>query len=286
MEADPLPFTVESHTAGDGYVWKSRRYSPPGRPRAEVVCVHGIQSHAGWYEHSCREMAKAGYAVSFFDRRGSGMNDRDRGDAPSFRRLLDDLAEALRPLREARKTVHLVAISWGAKPATALQRRHPGLVDGLALLCPGFCPIVGPSLRERLAIVWSRLTNPTRLFSVPLNDPELFTATPRWQEFVRDEPLGLRKATARLLIESARLDGYLRFVPKYIRVPVLLLLAQHDRIIDNARTRRFVGKFASPDKTVVELPGTHHTLEFEPDPKVFLDPLLGWLDTHCPREEQ
>jgi alpha-beta hydrolase superfamily lysophospholipase len=282
MEAEPLPYTIESHTAGDGYVWKSRRYLPAGRARAEVVCVHGIQSHAGWYEHSCREMARAGYAVSFFDRRGSGMNERARGDAPSFRRLLADIAEALRPLREARKTVHLLGISWGGKPATALQRRHPGLTDGLILLCPGFCPVVGPSFRERLAILWARLTRPTRLFPVPLNDPQLFTATPRWQQFICDDPLGLRQATARLLLESARLDGYLNFVPKYVRVPVLLLLAEHDRIIDNARTRRYVEKFAGSDSTVVELPGTHHTLEFEPDPRVFLDPLLGWLDRHSP----
>src|SRR5437879_3701542 len=66
------------------------------------------------------------------------------------------------------------------------------------------------------------------------------------------------------------------------RAGVLLLLAEHDRIIDNARTRTFVGTFASADKTVVELSGTHHTLEFEPDPRVFLDPLLGWLDKHSP----
>jgi hypothetical protein len=34
----------------------------------------------------------------------------------------------------------------------------------------------------------------------------------------------------------------------------------------------------------VDLPGTHHTLEFEPDPRVFLDTLLGWLDKHSPRD--
>jgi alpha-beta hydrolase superfamily lysophospholipase len=285
IEADHLPYQIETHTAGDGYVWKSRHYPPPATARAEVVCVHGIQSHAGWYEHSCRELAKAGYSVSFFDRRGSGMNKRDRGDAPSFRRLLDDLTGALRPLRAERKTVHLVGISWGGKLVTALQRRQPGLVDGLILLCPGFCPKVAPTVPERFAILWSRLTNPTRLFPVPLSDAQLFTDDPRWQQFVRDDPMAVRLATARLLLESARLDGYLRIVPRHVRVPFLLLLAGNDRIIDNSRTLRFVQRFASTDKTVLELPGTHHTLEFEPDPKVFLDPLLDWLDHHSPRSQ-
>jgi alpha-beta hydrolase superfamily lysophospholipase len=273
------PYTVETHTAGDGYRWRLRRYDPPGSPRAHVVGIHGIQSHAGWYEHSCTALSRAGFAVYFIDRRGSGMNEGARGDAPGFRRLLDDLAEFLRTLRDGpRRPVFLAAISWGGKLAAALPRRHPGLVDGLALLCPGFYPRVKPPFRQRLNILWSRLVRPRKLFPVPLNDPELFTATPGWQQFIRDDPLGLRRVTARFLIESVRLDGYLRFVPKHVRLPVLLLLAEHDRIIKNDKTRRLLERFASADKEEIEYPGAHHTLEFEPDPGRFIEDLRDWLE--------
>jgi alpha-beta hydrolase superfamily lysophospholipase len=174
-----------------------------------------------------------------------------------------------------------VGISWGGKLAVALQRRHPGLVDGLCLLCPGFFARVRPPLRQRLAILWARLRAPRRLFPIPLNDPELFTATPRWQRYLAEDPHRLREATARLLIESVRLDGYLRVVPRHVRVPVLLLLAEHDRIIDNRRTRRFVEGFATTDKEIIEYSGAHHTLEFEPDPEQFLTDLRDWLDRPC-----
>src|SRR5262245_25615046 len=206
------PFTVEAYTAGDGYVCRYRRYRPGGPPRAEVVGVHGIRSHGGWYEYSCARLARAAFGVSFLDRRGSGLNPEGRGAAPGFRRLLDDLADFLRPLRgPGRPPVFLVAISWGGKLAVALQRRHPGLVDGLALLCPGWFPNVRPPLLQRLRILGSRLVAPRRLFPIPLNDPELFTANPDRQRFIRDDDKGLRQATARLLTESVRLDGYLRF---------------------------------------------------------------------------
>jgi alpha-beta hydrolase superfamily lysophospholipase len=274
---------IEEFTAGDGYRWRYRRYPATGEPRAAVVCVHGIQSHGGWYQHSCGRLAEAGFTTYFLDRRGSGLNEAERGDAPGFRRLLDDLAEFLQTLPGSRKIpIFLVAISWGGKLAAALQKRHPGLVDGLALLCPGFCPIVRPPLRQRLGILWSRLTAPRRHFPIPLNDPALFTANPRWQQFLREDPLSLRTATARLLIESVRLDGYLRFVPKHVKVPVLVLLAGRDRIIDNARTRRFVARFASPDRTLIEYPEAHHTLEFEPDPDRFISDLRDWLERHTP----
>jgi alpha-beta hydrolase superfamily lysophospholipase len=289
------PFTIETHTSSDGYRWRYRRYAPAGKPRAQVVCIHGIQSHGGWYEYSCTRLAQARFTVSFLDRRGSGLNEQDRGDAPGFRRLLDDLAEFLRVVRgladeaPARDTnsspphptsppVFLAAISWGGKLAVALQRRHPGLVDGLALLCPGFYSRVKPSLGQRLRILGARLIKPRKLFPIPLNDPELFTATPKWQRFIQEDPLGLRQATARLLIESVRLDGYLRFVPQYVQVPVLLLLAEQDRIIKNEPTRRYVDRFATADKEVIEYPGAHHTLEFEPEPDRFISDLTNWFE--------
>jgi alpha-beta hydrolase superfamily lysophospholipase len=275
------PYTLLEQVAGDGYRWRYRHYAPPGPARAHVACIHGIQSHAGWYEYSCTRLSQAGFAVDFLDRRGSGVNQQSRGDAPGFRRLLDDLAEMLSSLRaRGPLPVFLVAISWGGKLAAALQRYRPGLVDGLALLCPGFFPRVRPPFFHRFRILWSRLVWPSRKFPVPLNDPELFTATPRWQTFIQEDALGLRKVTARLLIESVRLDYYLRFVPRHVHMPVLLLLAERDRIIANAPTRRFVERFAAVDKEIIEYPGAHHTLEFEPEPDRFIDDLRHWLERH------
>ena len=95
---------------------------------------------------------------------------------------------------------------------------------------------------------------------------------------MRDDPLRLHQATTRLLVESVRLDGYLRFTPKYVHVPVLLLLAGEDRVIRNERTREYVDRFATPDKEIIEYPGAHHTLEFEPEPSGFIGDLRGWLD--------
>ena len=281
--------SVEEHQSKDGYRWKYRKYAPATTPRGAVVFIHGIQSHGGWYEHSCTQLAKAGYDVYFLDRRGSGLNTLDRGDAPSFRRLLDDIAEFLTALPRtinrgdtvARLPVFLAAISWGGKLGVALERRHPGLIDGLALLCPGFFAKVSPPFWQRLGIFFVRLFRPRKKYLIPLNDPELFTASPRWQQFLRDDPLRLHHATARLLLESARLDGYLRFTTKYVHAPVLLMLAENDRVIRNDRTRAFVDRFVTKDKQVIEYPGAHHTLEFEPEPMRFIGDLRAWLDKHA-----
>jgi alpha-beta hydrolase superfamily lysophospholipase len=74
----------------------------------------------------------------------------------------------------------------------------------------------------------------------------------------------------------------LRYTPKYVHVPVLLMLASEDRIIRNELTRDYVNRFATPDKTIIEYTGAHHTLEFEPDPERWIGDLRAWLEKHAP----
>ena len=267
---------IDTQGASDGYVWRYCHFIPDMPPRAIVVCVHGIQSHAGWYWRSCEALVNRGYEVCFLDRRGSGTNSESRGDTPSFRRLLDDIAEYLQKRRGDRPIV-LLAISWGGKLAAALQRRYPGLVDALALFCPGFCPKVGLPFPRRLAIAVTRLVKPRHLFDIPLSEPELFTANPGFLQFLRNDDVSLRRATARFLVESVRLDAYLRWFPPQITMPVLLMLAGQDRIIDNRATRAFVERLVIGDVKVIEYPQAHHTLEFEPG-MPFLSDLLAWLE--------
>jgi alpha-beta hydrolase superfamily lysophospholipase len=273
--ADVVPWTW---TASDGYRWFYRHYPAAGKAQVTVVGIHGIQSHGGWYEASCRHLRDAGCDVYFADRRGSGQNETARGDTPGFRRLLDDLGEFLRTLKgPGRPPLLVMAISWGGKLGAGLCCRFPGLLDGLALLAPGFKPRVRPSPRERLNIALARLMDPTRMFPIPLNQPDLFTGTQHWQEFIASDRLALREATARFLVESIKFDFYLRRAPGHVTCPVLLMLAGQDRIIDNQLTRAYLERFATAHKTVIDYPQAHHTLEFEPDPKPIFNDLSQWI---------
>jgi len=206
--------------AEDGYELACRRYVPPagGWPRGLVIGLHGIQSHGGWYEASSRHLAAAGLAVYFPDRRGSGLNAAARGDAASWEQLVDDLvaveeraladwaahgndhasasrsmapgndhASASRSMAPGmgRLPVLLVGVSWGGKlAAAAAARMHGGRYAGVALLCPGICPqrdvALGTKLRIAAALAGG---GGARRFAIPLDDPALFTATPRWLDF-------------------------------------------------------------------------------------------------------
>ncbi len=274
------PFEIASFVTSGGYKLHYRHFQPVGIIKGTIVFIHGIQSHGGWYETSCKKFAQAGYRVLFLDRRGSGLNEVSRGDSPSFRTLLDDLKEFLQYQRKeiaGATPLILGAISWGGKIAFGLEIRMANLVDGFILLAPGFCPKVHPTRKERFFIALGSLFSPRRLFNIPLNDPELFTSNPAAQKFLKEDPLALRKATARFLLDSVRLDFYLRIFRTKISKPILLLIAGQDKIIDNEKTIAFVKRFASGSLTVRDYPEAHHTFEFEPEPQKHIEEIEEWL---------
>jgi alpha-beta hydrolase superfamily lysophospholipase len=270
-------------SAADGYTLRYRRYRPASSTRAAVLFLHGIQSHAGWYDGSCRFLAARGFDVFFVDRRGSGMNNQDRGFCTGVGQLCDDVVRCVNHVRMHAKglPVFLAAISWGAKLAVATLKRRPRLVDGLVLVTPGFAAKIGPTLRERLMIGWSFLLWPRRPIRVPLTDPELFTDNEEWKEFLRQDPRLLRVGTARLLMTSVFLDRQLPSAARRVDVPTVTFLAGRDRIIDNERVRRYVNGFAARDNRVIEYASAHHTLEFEQDPTPYFHDLADWLTEHA-----
>ena len=260
--------------ASDGYHLYFRAYVPNAAVKGHLVCLHGIQSHGGWYEESCRKLAAAGYIVSYLDRRGSGLNWVNRGDAPSYARLLDDIREFI-AADGLDVPVTLVATSWAGKLGVLLAAEEKPVMDRLVLLCPGLFPQVKPPLMVRLGIAAARFTKPTKLFPIPLGNPELFTEHESAKEFLGHDPLSLHDATARLLVESFWIDGAVKKILQLKPMPTLLMLAGKDRIIRNEVTRDWLKKVA-PHGMVIDYPEAHHTLEFEPG-QAFVGDLIEWL---------
>jgi alpha-beta hydrolase superfamily lysophospholipase len=270
--------------ASDGYDLAVLSY-PSARPEAlgHIVMIHGVQSHAGWYQGLGRRLAAAGYDCSFPDRRGSGANQVARGHARSAARLLDDLTELLAHLKSRpdgeQVPLTLGGISWGGKLAVVASARRPDLVDRLILLCPGLHPRVKISTREKIGVALAMATgrSATRRFPIPLADPALFTDNPHGRTFIANDPLSLRTATAGLFFASRVIDSWVKKAPGGIAQPVLLVLAEHDRVVDNARTRHYLDSLVTQQKELVELRSAQHTPEFDQDARTYVHAIIDWL---------
>lgn len=289
----PLIPRVDFYTAADGRRLAARVWnSATTPPRARVVFLHGITSHSGWYNRSSRHLASAGCEVHFLDRRGSGLNPHDRGDVDRYETWLSDVEVYLEHLckeqgagsREnvlppaPRPLPVLAGISWGGKLAVAVARHRPDLLQGLALICPGIYSYQQPNLLKRFLL---SLPMPARTerrhVSIPLADPRLFTDTPPWVSYVAEDPLSLRDITVRCAREDLQLTHYARESTSFPTLDMLLVLSGRDRIVDNMQTQAYFDGVAAKSKRLVEYAGAAHTLEFEPDPRPYLDDLTSWV---------
>ncbi|MBS3733583.1 MAG: alpha/beta fold hydrolase [Phycisphaerae bacterium] len=271
----------ETLPLGDGYeagLFIHRAPDPRGLP---VVYLHGVQSHPAWFFASAAAVARSGRDVYQPTRRGSGAGPEPRGDAPSARQLLADVAAACAVARDRSQApaVHLAGVSWGGKLAAAFvatcAQREP--VASLTLVAPGIVPRVDASTATKLGVAACLLVCPRRRFAIPLNDPALFTDNEPMRAYLRADQYRLHRATARFLYVSRRLDRFLAHAADgAIRTPTTLILARRDRIIDNAATRTAMDRLTDGRAATVELDGAH-TLEFEPDPTPLCDALVAAL---------
>jgi alpha-beta hydrolase superfamily lysophospholipase len=148
-------------------------------------------------------------------------------------------------------------------------------VASLTLIAPGIAPRVDASPWTKLRIGLALLLRPWGRFEIPLDEPELFTDNPAGREYIAADPLRLRRATAKFFWASRRLDRMIARAPEgAVDAPTTLLLADRDRIIDNARTREIVARLTA-GRAEVRTFHAAHTLEFEPDPSAFHAALLA-----------
>jgi acylglycerol lipase len=282
---------MKQFTASDGYCFRYRYWKAATKsPLGYIVALHGIQSHSGWYDFSGSRLSRAGFEVSFLDRRGSGLNQESRGDTPHVDRLVNDVRQFLADIRHRRdqespdSPVVLLGVSWGGKLAAVTTAQSAELVDALALLSPGICARFRPKFYQRvmlyLAVSLSRAKYLTR---IPLDDETLFTGDPDWQRFIRDDPIALHQVTTSFLKASCELDRLVLTAPQKISCPALLMLAEKDQIIDNAATKKFFQNIRAFDHKVIEYPNADHTLEFEPCKEQFITDLIDWLKAIRPQ---
>jgi alpha-beta hydrolase superfamily lysophospholipase len=234
--------------------------------RTALVYLHGIESHAGWFAPAAARLRDLGYDVYCLDRRGSGINRENRGfpsgHVDSYRTLLADVGEFVKPLKKRYDAVFLVGLSWGGKLALGYMLDRPEDVRGLILITPGLKALVDVSILDKLKIVAFTAIRPTAPIATPI-EPEMFTTTPQYLDYIRRDPLRLHYASARFFFETPHLDRHNERKIADNRTPMLVFLAGNDRIIDNDGVRAMLEQRGSGRLDVIDYEDQTHSIQFD-----------------------
>lgn len=256
-----------------------------GDSRIALVYFHGIESHGGWFDQAARLLQANGANVFCLDRRGSGINRENRGlpsgHTESMDELFADIDAFVAPLAKRYERIVLVGLSWGGKLALAYSLSRPNVAQDLVLITPGIRALVDVSLSDKIGIFITAFVAPQTRFATPI-EPEMFTTTPRYLQYIKADPLRLSKATARLFMTSRALDGFVEEGVVENQLPVLLYLAGNDRIIDNDGVSDVLGRSPAPVE-VIEYADQTHSIQFDA-PGRMVEDMLRWLAFRQPEE--
>jgi alpha-beta hydrolase superfamily lysophospholipase len=272
------PGEVGQYAGSDGANLAYVRYTAPGATTA-LVYLHGIESHAGWFALAADALRAQGFDVYCLDRRGSGLNRENRGFlsgyVDDYATLLTDIRSFVVPLRERYEQVFLVGLSWGGKLALSYGLSYPEDIDGLVLITPGLRARVDVSFSNKLKIALLSPLDPTARVPVPIR-PQMFTTTPMYLDYIREDPLRLTSATVRFFWQSHRLDRYIDRNVAHNRLPVQLFLAGQDRIIDNDGVMELLVASRAPEMEILNYPDQTHSIQLDA-PQRLVEDMTQWI---------
>ncbi|MEE8525544.1 MAG: alpha/beta fold hydrolase [Thermoanaerobaculia bacterium] len=235
------------------------------RPLAGLLLVHGMQSHAGWYEASgtADALARAGVTCLAYDRRGSGRSGGRPGDTTRPGDMLADLAATRDALRRSLDEagapdapLHALANCFGTRIVLPYLDSDPDAFRSVILTAPAthMSRCADYRLGKRLAIL---LSPRGRYFPTPLRDEYFISADP-WLEWIRNDAHSLRRVTAGFLRSAGVLTVRTKAAARRLTVPVLVILGSRDVMVRNTAIRSgFVARYPGPIE-VVEYDAEHY----------------------------
>jgi alpha-beta hydrolase superfamily lysophospholipase len=254
-----MQWAEEYLESSDGTSLYIQRWLPENAPRANLVIVHGVGEHSGRYDNLVNYLVPRGIAVWGFDLRGHGRTDGQRGHINSWEEYRQDVRCALDWVTAQGGSAprFLLGHSMGALIVLDYIARDAGNLSGAIISGAPIEPIgVGSPALIAAARVMSRLW-PTFSLNLGLDQSALSRDQQVVEAYMRD-PLVHPKTTARWGTEALDTVAWVKARPAHIKLPLLMLHGEADRINSAEGARAFCARIASTDKVFKVYPGGYH----------------------------
>lgn len=271
-----MPTEIVSVRADDGVSLAVGAY-PATRADAVALVVHGIASHMGWYHGIAEALQEEGIAVYLPDRRGVALSQGIPGHTDKWATLVQDLLRVAEEVerRHPGRPLHAIGISLGGVITLACSILHPGLFRSQILLSPALAASVRfPPLR-RMEIFWQAMFAPRKLYDLPFGVKDL-TDNINWQTALFEEAKR-NQASARFLLETLRMQRFVRKEIQHVDLPVLALFGERDLVVDNQAVIDILDKAGSPCVRVEIFASLAHILAASVPKQELIRRLLLWL---------
>jgi len=260
------------------------RAYPALRPRANVLVSHGLAEHSGWWQHIALALQASGVSAFLFDHFHHGVSAGRPADVPGYDLLAEGIRCALEqgvlPRGDGAPVVLLGHSNGGCASLFALPsvaRRIQGLV------------LSSPLIRMRWISHWlgplpafaiSRF-DPGAYWRLPLDPTKLTSDARLWPMYAAD-PLRFHQISARFYFAMRSACGAVAARTDTCGVPLLLLSAGNERVVNLGAMLDWYARLGERDKTHSVHPGRQHELFNEVDWPRPVAEVVAWIEQRFP----
>ncbi len=276
---------TEQWLDGTGGKIFTRHWEPTGKPRANLVICHGVNSHGGQYVRAGEEFATRGFAVTALDLRGRGRSEGERYYAESIDEYVSDLSLAIELGRwhHPELPVYLLGHSAGGVTSVTYALDHQDKIAGL--ICESFAfRVFAPDFALKLLEGASHFAPHFHVLKLKMED---FSRDPDWVAQLNADPLTLGEVQPVATVAAFARAGE-RFEREFGRItlPLLILHGTDDKATRPDGSEQFHREAGSADKELKLYDGYYHDLLNDLGRQRVFDDIVQWIDTRLPAQQQ
>lgn len=254
----------------------------PQTPNSKtLVIAHGLGEHSGRYKNLVDYFVPLGYTIFAADHRGHGRSGGRRGHINRFQEYYEDLHRVVQHVQkhQPNSQLYLIGHSLGGLIAIHYALNYPETLHGLIVSSPALqlkmkIPAVKAALGKWLSAIW-----PTLAMANGIDINDLSHDTDNVEQY-RTDPLVHNRASTRYFTEFLdAMDAALAGAGN-LKLPLLMLQAGADPIIDPAGSQDFFNRVTLSDKELIIYDDFYHEIFNEVDRQRVLTDLEKWLEQH------
>jgi alpha-beta hydrolase superfamily lysophospholipase len=245
-------------------------------PRAVIIMVHGMGAHSDRFKYFAEKANGAGISVYAPELKGFGENiGFEKGDVESLSEYHDSI-RALRLIAGKQSgKVFLGGESMGGLLVTVHALKYDADYSGLIAIVPAFKDVFKINSADRAGIFFNSIFNRHAQVEMPFTS-EMLTHDSIILEYLRQDKLEHRLASAYLLKELLLEQLYVSANIKNLSVPVLMLCSGNDMLVDTKHSMKLFTKIKT-QKELKVYERFFHALTIEDGREEVFRDILEWV---------
>ena len=260
----------------DGTKLYTHRYLPKGVIKAKLLIVHGVGEHSGRYHAFIAPMLEAGIALYFYDLRGHGKSEGQRGHINAWSDYQRDLSMQIDNMPCDDSPFFILGHSFGSLIVLDFLEFTEREVRGAIISSSALKPLDVASVWQKKLVGFIAKLVPT--FPLKINiDTKAISRNEDEVYAYQNDPLIHAKVSARWGADVLQVMRGIENNAANIKTPILMTHGEPDWLNSSKGTTEFFERLAVKDKTLFIYPDSYHEPHNDLDSAAVVNGLVDWV---------